>query len=798
MRIILVILLFSSILSYSQDCTSTLSGNVLDLHDGKPLSDAIIIVAGTTITAETDSIGKYIIKGLCNRTYTIQVAHPNCLTKVFSVKIDGNTTRNFRLEHHLEEFNEIIIEGKAYVDKTKTTVNDRISKEELERFSSGSLGDALNNISGVSSLSTGNAILKPLINGLHSSRVVIINNGVRLQDQEWGAEHAPNLDINVADNITLIKGASALQYGGDAIGGVIIAESANAPVKDTLFGKSILSGLSNGRGGSVTTKLTKSTAKGLSYTIQGTLKRYGDFEAPDYILSNTGLFERNASVKIALNKFNYTLEGYYSIFKNEIGILRASHLGGAQDQVNAIGSERPLIINPFTYDINAPKQDVTHHLARVKATKLFDRLGRLSIQYDFQVNKRLEFDIRRGSDRDKASLDLELMTHSLTLDLTSELSDEIRLKTGVLGRYQDNTADPNTGVRRLIPDYKRYDIGAYGILDYDLNSNLTLEFGARFDYSHLDAFKFYRTSLWESRNYDQLFPEIVVEELDNQILTNPKLNYNNFSGTAGINYTIDDSYEVFLNYSLASRSPNPSELFSEGLHHSASRIEIGDLRFTSEVAHKFALTLQKEGSKFNFNISPFINLINDFNLIEPTEVQQTIRGNFQVWEYRQTDARLLGFDADASYDFTENFGFTHQFSMVKGYDRTSDKPLINMPPVETKNEIVYKNEKIKNLRIALESHYVFRQNEFPDTNFEVFIPELNSSEIVDVSTPPDAYHLLNFNSSMDFKISNASNFTVGLGITNLLNTTYRNYLNRLRYYADDIGRNFLVTLKINY
>jgi len=239
MRIILIILLFSSITSYSQNCTSILSGKVLDLHDGKPLTEALLLVAGTNITAETDSNGNFVIKGLCDRSYSIQVAHQSCLTKIFSIKVEGNISKTFKLEHHLEEFNEIIIKGKALSDKSTTINNNTISSDDIERFSSRSLGDALNEISGVSSLNTGNTIVKPLINGLHSSRVVTFNNGVRMQDQEWGAEHAPNIDINIADNIVLIKGAGVLQYGGDAIGGLIIAESANAPVKDTLYGKMV-------------------------------------------------------------------------------------------------------------------------------------------------------------------------------------------------------------------------------------------------------------------------------------------------------------------------------------------------------------------------------------------------------------------------------------------------------------------------------------------------------------------------------------------------------------------------------
>ena len=83
-------------------------------------------------------------------------------------------------------------------------------------------------------------------------------------------------------------------------------------------------------------------------------------------------------------------------------------------------------------------------------------------------------------------------------------------------------------------------------------------------------------------------------------------------------------------------------------------------------------------------------------------------------------------------------------------------------------------------------------------NFEVYIPTTETYETIDVSTPPDAYHLLNFNSSIDFNINKQSNLTVGFGVTNVFNTSYRNYLNRLRYYADDLGRNYLLNIKFNY
>ena len=795
---VLVLLLYCSGSAFAQTCSNSLTGTVIDSHDGSLLVGATLIVAGTEQSVDTDLEGKFTISNLCDQSYSIQVYHPYCTTRGFTVRVLGDTKRTFRLEHHLEELNEVTLQGKAMLTKTKTLNENVISSDALERFSSGSLGDALNSLSGVSSLNTGNTVVKPMINGLHSSRVLIINNGVRMEDQEWGSEHAPNIDVNSAGNLRLIKGAGALQYGGDAVGGVIVAESAKIPVNDSLYGKTILTGASNGRGTSVTSQLTKSYKNGWYAAVQGTVKRFGDFEAPEYVLSNTGTFERNAALHLGLNRFNYGLEAYYSLFKNEIGILRASHLGGAEDQVRAISSHRPLVINDFTYEINSPRQDVTHHLARLKGFKRFEGFGKLSLQYDFQQNHRLEYDVRRGDDRNEASLDLQLKTHTAMLDLDSHLSENSSLKAGLMSRYQNNFANPGTGVRRLIPDYDKFDFGVYGTIDYRLNNDWLVEAGARFDYTYMDVLKYYRTSLWDARGYDERFPDIVLLEVDNQILANPEPNFNNFSATLGTTYAFNDDYKMYLNYSLASRAPNPSELFSEGLHHSASRIELGDLDFNSEIGHKVALTFQRENDVFSFSINPYIQRIDDFIVIEPTEVQQTIRGNFQVWEYRQTNAQLLGVDIDASYAFTHNFRYDHQFSVAKGYDSTQSGPLINMPPVNTKNALIYQNLDLNNLRLQLQSEYVFRQNEFPVTNFEVFIPATQTSEIVDVSTPPDAYHLLNLDTSMDIGIRGESDLTVGFGITNIFNTSYRNYLNRLRYYADDLGRNFTLSLKLNY
>lgn len=793
-----IIFLFIGFISYSQNCVDNLTGRVVDFHDGTPLSGAVLIVAGIEKFALTDLDGKFTIENLCEGNYSAQVSHPECETIAVNFSVPYHGTFTIRMEHHLEELDQVTVKGSAAIDYVTSQLENRIEKEAIENLSYASLGDALKTLSGVSSLNTGSSVVKPIIQGLHSSRILIMNNGVRMQDQEWGVEHAPNVDLNTAGSISVIKGASALQYGGDAIAGIVLVEPARVIRKDSLFGNMLITGSTNGRGGTITSSITKTKESGWYGTAQGTFKRFGDFEAPDYVLNNTGMSEKAGSFRMGLNKFKYGFEGYYSYFSSETGILRASHLGNAEDQFLAINRPRPLMINNFTYAIENPKQRVSHHLAKAKVFKRISNFGKLEVQYDFQFNNRLEFDVRRGGRGDRASVDLELTTHTLSTDLSYDAHTRFKANGGLMFRYQNNFANPETGVRRLIPDYDKYDAGVYGLGKYFLNEAWIIEGGLRYDYNHLDANKFYRKSLWESRGYDVDFSDIVVEDFGTQLLTNPVFNYHNASGTLGLSYSFSQDYELLANYSVATRAPNPSELFSEGLHHSAARIEIGDIRFTQEVAHKVSLALNKTSEKFQFTVNPFLNSINDFILIEPSGVEQTIRGSFQVWDFKQTDALLLGFDLDAKVKLTERFDYFTKFSFVKGYERENDSPLILMPPANLSSILQYKNQNLNNLKLGLESNYVFRQNEFPDTNTEIFLPISETTEVIDLSSPPEAYHLMHFNADVDFNVFGKSDLSVGLTVTNLFNTNYRDYLNRLRYYADDLGRNIVLRLKINY
>ena len=779
--------------SFPQNCNNRFSIQVIDLHDGTPLENATVQTNG--LKGTTDFDGNLIFENLCEDTYVLTISHEDCESLVQTVDIKKDTFRKIRLEHHLNELEEIMVISDNR-NNSRTLFENKISKEVLDDYNSRTLGEVLKTVTGVSSLNTGSYLSKPVINGLHSSRVILINNGVRLEDQEWGIEHAPSIDINSIDKISIIKGASALKYAGDAVGGVIIAESSREKLLDTVYGNATTNLQSNGRGGGVSTNFTKTNSNGWYYRLQGTLKRMGDFETPEYVMTNTGFLEHNLSLKASLNRIDHGFDIYYSLFSNRLGILRSSHAHTAIDIINAIENDIPHIIENFSYDINIPRQKISHNLLKLRGFKNFD-FGKLSMRYDFQSNDRKEYDIRRG-DRTRPALDLNLQTHSIAFDLESKFENNSNLKTGISARYQKNFPDPATGVKRIIPDYKKYDFSLYSVFDIELSNDWLLEAGMRYDFSHIDAYKYYRTSLWEARNYDELFPEFVVEDLGLNTLTNPKFDFHNISSNIGLKYSINNSENIFFNYSMSSRKPNPSELFSEGLHHSSARIEIGDLSFNSEVGHNFSLTYDSSNEKSSLVVNTFANFVDDFIYMIPVDLMPTIAGVFPYWEYKQEDAKLFGFDVKYDRQYFTNFFIGHQFSIIKGYERENDKPLINMPPVNLKNQISYSIPEINNLNLSLESEYVFRQNEYPNNNFEVFIPTEDIYSTLDTSTPPGAYHLLNFASSIGFKSENGGNYKINLRIENLLNHHYKNYLNRLRYFTHEMGRNIMLSVSYNY
>ena len=800
----LLLLCGATLLAQEDSCEYRLHGKVIDFHDSQPLALAQIYVYQLQRTFTTNDNGEYAIMGLCNGEYSLRVSHVDCDVKEFTVAINGTKKRDFLLEHHIDQLDQVQVTVDVHDDHENTQSSTRITKSTIEDFSGATLGDALNSVAGVSALKTGNSVVKPVIHGLHSSRVVLVNDGLRQQDQEWGVEHAPNIDLNTASSIEVIKGANALRYGADAIGGTIVISPERIIVKDTLIGRVILNGQSNGRGGSVSSSFSNYNDSGWYQRGTITYKKLGDYEAPDYVLSNTGSELGALNLTTGFKKFEYGFNVNYSFYQTELGILRASHIGNASDLVRSINSGEPTVIRPFTYDINEPKQAVIHHGLRLDGYQRIAGLGKLEMDYSLQFNNRKEFDIRRGANSGRASLDIDLLTQTASAYLNVDRYENTELEVGLDGMYQINQPDASTGVRRLIPDYNSFRIGAFASWMHQPSDHWVLDAGLRYDRFSIDAQKFYIQSRWEALGYDEIFPQFEVSETGNQILTNPQLDYNLFAFTLGAKHIFNNHYDIAINLSSANRAPNPSELFSDGLHHALATIELGQLDLKQERSYKLNTTFHVNKNHLDLEINPYFNHITDFIQLIPTGIETTTRGAFPVWQYQQLDAQLLGIDVSYNFDFFRRkvkelerddllvevrkiASIDGNASYIYGSDLTGNQPLIDMPPAQFTNRFTWYQLGIQNLSAFVANQTVLAQNRFPDNDYIVTVPTDNgqfANELVRISQPPAAYSLWDVGVNYAFAKARLS-----LSVSNLFNTRYRNYLNRQRFYADEVGTN---------
>ena len=778
----------------AQNCQYSLKGKISDFHDNSSIIGASLQIVNSNKNTITNFDGSFEFKNLCKGKITIVIKHVACESKTISFIISKDIVKEITLEHHLEELEEVVVKSESKSEST--SIEKSIKKDIITNFSDKSLGDALNTLSGVSSLNTGNTIVKPMIHGLHSSRLLIINNNVRMFDQEWGDEHAPNIDMNASDRIDVIKGANSLKFGSDAVGGLIVVRGKKYARKDSLFGSSLMSFNSNGFGGNLNSEIIKSYKSGYYTKVQMSYRRFGDFKAADYSLTNSGLENINASFRLGYNSYLKGFEFYYSQVNNKFAILKSSHIGNVNDLVTAINSLEPRVIKEFSFSIDNPKQSIIHHLGKIEAYKRFQGFGKLTFQYDFQVNRRREFDLRRGDLKNTPVIDLRLVTNSIQSDLQVKPNDKLKLNIGFLGRFQQNNPI-STGYRPLIPNFDKFDMGLYTIGNYSLNESTELNAGIRYDFSKIKARKWYNITDWnETYDYDELFPEFETGTIAGvRIFTKPQYTFHNFSTGLGLLKKINDDLSLFINYGLANRVPNPSELFSDGLHHSAARIEKGLLNINKETANKFIVSMERNNNNFGFVISPYFKKINGFIQLIPVGISTTIRGAFPVYEYNQIDAEIYGIDIDLNKKINNRLDYYGSISLLRGKNTSENLPLINMPAANFNNKLMYFNEELKQLSVSITHKTVLQQNRFPDYNFFTLDPVTQQDVFVDISSTPPTYSIFGLNISSAF---NEGKLQFELNVENLFNTSYREHLNRLRYFSDELGRNINFKIKINY
>ncbi len=778
-------------------CTTSLRGQILDA-DGALLFGAAILVMpgdrGQTIGPD----GGYAFDGLCPGTYTITVQYIGYQATSVVIKLDGDVRRDFVLEEEVRELKEVIIHHHDAAHTEHATNFSEIDERKLGEYAGRTLGETLREIPGVTTLQSGPGVFKPVIHGLHSQRLLILNNGLRHEGQQWGAEHAPEIDPFVASNMVVIKDASAIKYGTDALGGVVVVNPAPLPESNALGG-SVASVLqSNGRSGAISGMLEGGieNGKGWGWRIQGTAKRGGDFSAADYTLTNTGVRELAFSAAAGYHSKRLGLDLFFSRFMTTNGILRGTVIGNMEDLVHAMEREVPLYTSDFSYDIRAPRQNVSHNLLKVNG-HINGQSGEWRFQYGFQRNDREEYDLRIGDLSSRPSIDLELYTHSVDAEWETHHSEVRTFAIGISTLFQSNRNIAGTQRIPFIPNFQNFSGGLFATSKFFLD-RWTLDAGARFDY----------------RDYS-----IKGFDFSNSPYS-AAIDFGNISATLGVMHAISDPAAVKLSISTAWRPPHVSELYSIGTHQSAAAIEYGLMlnRSTNEVMEAGEMSLRPEQSlktvagieftkeNVHWEISPFVNYIFNYIYLRPEGITRNVSGVYPYFRYNRADALFVGVDLSATARIGSHLETGAKASLLSARDVVNDNFFLFVPTSRYALDFRYHFGDLGvlgNAYIHAGGQYFARQRLAPRV---VTVQELyeareagidlfeSDASIFDFTEAPDGYFLLA--GAMGFSIKGErTQYDVRLSIDNALNRSYREYTNRFRYFADDLGRNVLLSVK---
>ncbi len=716
----------------------------------------------------TNTNGYFEFKNLPLLNYEIEISYLGYHPIIIKLNLPLKSILKIALASEEYHLHDVIINTEKNNKLSEYNLQNHVTidSKKLEILRGQTLGDILKNTTGVTLLNSGPSISKPVIRGLHSNRIVTLNNGVRQEGQNWGADHGPEIDPFAINKLEVIKGASGLQFGPEAIGGVIKVSAKEFKTKNGIEGVYSLNGFSNNwqLANSLFLEGNHLKKQNFSWRFQTSYRKAGDSKTPEYVLSNTAFNEFDINTAAQYQLKQNTFEYMASYFQSSLGILRSAHVHNRTDLENTIARGKPSIINDFTYEIGRPRQDITHFIQSFKWIYSFKNANKLSVDFSQQINNRQEFDVlsflNSNSDlKDNPTYNLTLTTNQLNLKFEHKKVNGFK---GMFGFSYANQGNYATGKQFFIPNFISNNYGFYVIEKWN-KKHWQAEAGFRYDLMDLTRYI--------NRN--------------NQVLSNV-LNYNNTAASVGVSYFFNTNWKLTTNLSSAWRPPSINELYANGLHAAVATFEQGNANLKPEQSYNAEVTLKYAGAKFDFDFTAYNNSINNFIYRLPSNSFNTsFRGVFPIFNYVQTNALLQGFETNLNFKLRTNLSLNAAYTFLYANDISENVPLIFMPANRINSGIEWqlsKVKKVKNAFVQLNYQYVFKQNRVPIG--------------IDFTDSPASYQLFDL-------VFGASQFTKtkmnwSVGIQNIFNTSYRDYMSRYRYYALDTGRNIFIKISIPF
>lgn len=760
---ILFVFLLMSIGSYGQNnpCDFTLTCTIIAIDSKEPIARADVQLSNNN-ALYSNHLGQGKFNSLCAGTYRVTYSHADYATQTEHIYLRSDTSITLYMHPRRHHIDSVDVVGHSHARHALTA--QTLTAERRLESQGRNLAEVLTDIAGVNILRTGSNIAKPILNGLYGSRLLLINNQVRHESQQWGVDHAPEIDPFAAQEITVIKNADAVRYGPDALAGVILINPAPINTTTGVHGGLYTVVQSNGRSGAVHAELEGGLGE-WAYRIGGTTKKSGNIKTAEYYLGNTGAEELNFNGLLRYKTGKNMMELSYNRFGTTMGIFEGAHIGSKEDIMVRIAHGRPFEDYDFSYRINAPRQQVQQDLAKLSWKHQWSPYTNIETTYSIQQNRRKEYDLRRVQSDEVPMADMVLTTQTLEV-----LAKSRGTTFGVAGSLQVNNNTPGTGTTPIIPNFDNHTIGVFAAQKHHWGRNLW-ELGLRYDYKYFDVAGY---------RYDYNHPN--ADGTVNQYLLTDQRHFNNLSGIAGLSIGITGNLFWKSHIGLAWRAPSANELYSDGIHHGTGTYEVGSPHLKSEKGIKWVNNIHLDKEWLIANADIFVQSIVDYSYAQPNpdSIRQTIRGTFPLFQYQQTDAFLYGADFSITVIPRESVEYTINLSTVIGRDRTNKTYLPYMPSDRLQQSLLYRVNKAVYLRL---SHlYVAQQERY----------EAGS----DYTAPPPAYHLFGVLGSYHIPLRKQQRLSLQLAFDNILNAAYKDYMDRFRYYAHLLGRT--VSLKLNY
>lgn len=752
MKKILFSLLFIGISSiYAQN---NLSGTITDSTNNPLLGVEIYseqLHKGTT----TDTDGNYNFNHIPNGKVTINFTFLGfkSVSKEFNFNND-NQTFNLKLEESVFKIDEIIISTPFNKLQSENVMKvERLSAREIQKTGATTLAEGITNVAGVSQISTGASIGKPVIRGLSGNRVLVYTQGIRLENQQFGGEHGLGVNDAGIEGIEVIKGPASLLYGSDALGGVLYIQPEKfAPEKTTKlsFGQRFFSNTV----GTNTSLGIKTTNHNWQFLARGTYAQHADYKTPSYRVTNTRFKEKDLKLGVGFHENNFSTELRYNFNNSKLGLTE-----GIGEQT----TESHLEI---------PYQDIDNHIISLH-NHLFFKNSKLDLDLGYTINNRKEFEEHEDHEEDEAeeeheehaegeaALSMKLKTFSYNAKYHLPKMGKFELLVGTQGLNQTNT---NFGEELLIPNARVNDFGVFTTGNLELNDNTHLQGGIRYDNRSI------KTERHEIQHENEVH---VFNAIDKS--------FNSFTASLGLKTKLFKTLNTRINIANGFRAPNLAELTSNGVHHGTNRFEEGNNNLVNEKNLQFDLALDYRSEHFEIFANGFYNKLNNYIYLSPTG---EIEDEAPVFTYLQQDAKLYGgeFGFHLHPHPLDWLHLESSFETVIGKQDNGDYlPLI---PANT----------LKNTLRTEFSNKKWLQHGFASVSMHSYFKQDNVSQF-ETSTP--AYNLVNLGFGGDIVI-NKYKFSTSVSVNNLFDKKYINHLSRLK--ADNIlnaGRNIVVGLNFN-